>query len=158
MLLNANVAFLAIPSVDSGNHNRTPVQLASYFSIITSLGSIATGLLLLRQHKTEPQDLPDRINSYLWAYHNLGLRFETLAILYSLPYSLLLWSTTAFTIAFCLEAIGFSQQPWVKLSVGVVFAFALVILLASWYIRTAVDGEKIFSFRSSIRHLKTWLF
>ena len=56
VLLNANVAFLAIPSVDPGNHTRTPAQLASYFSIITSIGSVVAGLLLLQQHRTKPQN------------------------------------------------------------------------------------------------------
>ena len=115
MLLNANVAFLAIPSVDPGNRTRTPSQLASYLSIITSVGSIVIGLLLLRQHRTKPQDSADEVvshlirslahpfdhfdlrllykkDNYLRSRHNNELGFETLAILYSLPYSLLLWS------------------------------------------------------------------
>ena len=63
MLLNANVAFLAIPSVDVGNRVRTPAQLASYLSIITSVGSVVTGLLLLRQHRTKPQDSAEEVVS-----------------------------------------------------------------------------------------------
>jgi len=64
VLLNANVAFLAIPSVDIGDRARTPAQLASYLSIITSLGSIVTGLLLLRQHRTKPQDAAEEVVSH----------------------------------------------------------------------------------------------
>ena len=64
MLLNANVAFLAIPSVDPGNHIRTPAQLASYLSVITSIGSIVIGLLLLRQHRTKPQDAAEEVVSH----------------------------------------------------------------------------------------------
>ena len=63
MLLNANVAFLAIPSVDLGNHIRTPVQLASYLSVIASVGSVVTGLLLLRQHRAKPQDAAEDVVS-----------------------------------------------------------------------------------------------
>jgi len=115
VLLNANVAFLAIPSVDPGDRNRSPTQLASYLSIVASVGSVVTGLLLLRQHRTKPQDSAEEVVSYpvrplapissLTAptpspqqdrylrsrLHN-ALGFETLAILYSLPYSLLLWA------------------------------------------------------------------
>ena len=65
MLLNANVAFLAIPSVDSGNHTRTPAQLASYFSVITSVGSVAAGLLLLRYHRNRPLGAIEEIVSRL---------------------------------------------------------------------------------------------
>ena len=56
MLLNANLAFLAIPNVDSEDHIRTSAQLAKYLSIITSVGSVVAGLLLLRQHRNKPQD------------------------------------------------------------------------------------------------------
>lgn len=48
MLLTANVAFLALPSVDLGKDSKTSAQVASYASIITSIGSILTGLLLIR--------------------------------------------------------------------------------------------------------------
>ena len=114
MLLNANVAFLAIPGVDPGNYTRTPAQFASYLSIITSLGSIATGLLLLRQYE-KPLGVTTEVVShfirsltpylrslhtisspwqdkYLRSHHHNALGFETLAILHSLPYSLLLWA------------------------------------------------------------------
>ena len=64
MLLNANVAFLAIPSVDPGKHIRTPTQIASYLSILTSIGSVVTGLLLLRQHRTKPQDAAGEVVSH----------------------------------------------------------------------------------------------
>ena len=66
MLLNANVAFLAIPSVDPGyGTHRTPAQLASYLSVVASIGSIVTGLLLQRQHRTKLHDPADEIVSYI---------------------------------------------------------------------------------------------
>ena len=65
MLLIANAAFLAAPNVDLGNRDRTPVQLTSYLSIITSIGSIVIGLLLLRQHRTKPQEAAEEVVSYL---------------------------------------------------------------------------------------------
>ena len=52
VLLNANVAFLAIQSVDSASTlgHRSFAQRASYFSIVTSVGAIVLGLLLAREH------------------------------------------------------------------------------------------------------------
>ena len=64
MLLNANVAFLSIPSVDPGDRARTPAQIASYLSILTSIGSVVTGLLLLRQNRTKPQDAAVEVVSH----------------------------------------------------------------------------------------------
>ena len=56
VLLNANVAFLAIPSVDNGNGNVTAAQISSYLSIVTSVGSILLGLLLIRQHRVKSKE------------------------------------------------------------------------------------------------------
>ena len=54
VLLNANVAFLAIQSVDSSGAvgHRSNGQRASYFSIVNSIGAIVVGLLLIREHNT----------------------------------------------------------------------------------------------------------
>ena len=52
VFLTANVAFLAIPGIDPGGRLCTPAQLASYLSIITSLGSVVTGLLLPQRYIT----------------------------------------------------------------------------------------------------------
>jgi len=155
VLLNANVAFLAIPSVDTGNRTRTPSQLASYLSIITSVGSIVIGLLLLRHHRTKPQDSADEVDKYLRSRHHNGLGFETLAVLYSLPYSLLLWSTMAFTAAFGLETLVFSHQMWTRLAVGI--ALAMMILLISWCIWTTIEAGADFSVFGSVHRVKDQL-
>ena len=57
ILLNANVAFLAIPGVinQSDSNSSTSQTLAatvSYVSTTMSIGSIILGLLLVRQHRT----------------------------------------------------------------------------------------------------------
>ena len=54
VLLNANVEFLAIQSIDSAAlpGHRSYAQRASYFSIVTSVGAIFCGLLLAREHNT----------------------------------------------------------------------------------------------------------
>jgi len=49
ILLNANVAFLAIQSVDVNSPTHSSAQIASYSSTIASIGSIAIGLLLIRR-------------------------------------------------------------------------------------------------------------
>ncbi|KAG6836585.1 hypothetical protein H0H93_006421 [Arthromyces matolae] len=73
ILLNANVAFLAIPSNDPSNNSvpqphRTVAQIASYVSILTSFGSMMLALLLVRKHKAKEDAIP-LINDYV----SLGL-------------------------------------------------------------------------------------
>ena len=49
------MAFLSIQSVDAGGNlvvNRSAAQIASYLSILTSLGSIITSLLIGRQNRS----------------------------------------------------------------------------------------------------------
>lgn len=111
MLLNANVAFLAIPSVDNGTDQLSAAQISSNISIVTSVGSILLGLLLIRQHRVKSKDTPIEAVSlsaschptqllltvcgyqfwFLSARKHPTLGLETLAIIYSLPYALLMW-------------------------------------------------------------------
>lgn len=81
VLLNANVAFLAVPlvvnnasipniiisnstvkfdySTGQGNQPLPPAAVASQISILASLACIILGLLLLRQHRTKARETPN---------------------------------------------------------------------------------------------------
>lgn len=56
MLLNANVAFLAIPNVGTDDQTLSGAQISSYISIATSIGSILLGLLLIRQNRVKARE------------------------------------------------------------------------------------------------------
>jgi hypothetical protein len=58
VILNANVAFLAIPGVSPGGTS-TPSQICSYISVTASVGAVATGLLLMRQNRTKHRETAD---------------------------------------------------------------------------------------------------
>jgi hypothetical protein len=103
VMLNANVAFLAIQSVDVDGPRRSPAQISSYLSVIANIGSIILGLLLMRQNRTKSKETADEAVSYsclpiffsyllthkkrefLVSRHHPLLGLEILAILYSLP-------------------------------------------------------------------------
>ena len=56
VLLSANMSFLAIQSVDNGGakvKDRSAAQIASYISIVTSLGTVILSLLLVRQYRSK---------------------------------------------------------------------------------------------------------
>ncbi|KAF8269752.1 hypothetical protein EI94DRAFT_1896839 [Lactarius quietus] len=63
VMLSVNVGFLAIPGVISPNNNAPtaaiPNQIASYLSLISSVGSIVVGLLLVRYHRTKKEEDTD---------------------------------------------------------------------------------------------------
>ncbi|KAF9461552.1 hypothetical protein BDZ94DRAFT_1263376 [Collybia nuda] len=104
ILLNANVALLAIPSSDPGDStkvfSRSPTQIASYLSVIASSASMLLGLLLLRQYQNMDGSNVEDTNKFLEKSYHPTRGHETLAILYSLPYALLVWSLMTFFLAF----------------------------------------------------------
>ncbi|KAJ3491300.1 hypothetical protein NLI96_g800 [Meripilus lineatus] len=141
VLLNANVAFLAIPSVDPGNNSRTPAQVASYISIATSTGSIIVALLLIRQYRVKPRETVEEAAKFLLSKTHTTRGMETLAIVYSLPYALLMWGTLTFLLAFSLEC--FKATHPAALSISAVTWF-LVGFLIIWTIYTAWESDDPF--------------
>ena len=93
ILLNANVVYLAIPSVQGPSSS--VASMVSMMSMITSLGSIVAGLLLMRWRKTGGE-YAEEVCNYLYpkkgSLSRVRRRTEKLAVLYSLPYALLLWA------------------------------------------------------------------
>ena len=65
VILAANMAFLAIQSVDNGGQlvpDRSVAQVASYISIVTSLGGILLSLLLICQHGSKKNNLAEAVS------------------------------------------------------------------------------------------------
>ena len=123
-MLAANVAFLAIPGViipppypspPSANqwNKASPAQITSSISLVFSIGSIITGLLLIRRNRTMMTKEPIKAVSsnplmscapclirFQWYYLD-GMKWpvvglEPLAIVFSLTYALLMWSYVIF--------------------------------------------------------------
>jgi len=116
VVLNSNVALLAIPDVIlfPGNPNGTgagnnvqaythmltsPAAIASYISTIASIAAIVTGLLLVRQNRTKNKDDASVASAYMHTFIENRLGLEVLAILYSLPWALLMWSIISFLVS-----------------------------------------------------------
>ncbi|KAF7361087.1 hypothetical protein MSAN_01139800 [Mycena sanguinolenta] len=87
VILAANVGFLSIQSVDQGS----PAQMASYVSTVASIASILIGLLLLGYHRNLDSNSAAAI-SFTSNDTDWRRPLEALAVLYSLPFSMLLWS------------------------------------------------------------------
>jgi hypothetical protein len=110
VLMNASIAFLAIPTVDNGQNTftRSTGQIAGYISVVASLGSVIVGLILLHRNRTQKDDIDVMVAchfaletsimtqiieqvSFLGSHFRAYFGFETLALLYSLPFALLMW-------------------------------------------------------------------
>ncbi|KAJ6595617.1 hypothetical protein DFH09DRAFT_1135118 [Mycena vulgaris] len=134
VVLNASVAFLSIPSVDQNgvaSLEHTPAQISSYLSILTSIGAIIIELLLVRQNR-------DRLTASDFNRTHPTLGLETLAVLYSLPYAMLIWSMVSFLAAFSFMCFESSSVVTPALS-DVLWPAVLALIL--WCILTAWDGD-----------------
>ncbi|KAJ7254805.1 hypothetical protein C8J57DRAFT_1136818 [Mycena rebaudengoi] len=102
VLLNADIAFLSIPTVTVGlnSSDRSAAQIASYVSVVASLGSIFLGLGLVRQYRAHREEIAANAAAFLWPHSQARFGFESLAILYSLPFAFLIWGTISFLVAF----------------------------------------------------------
>ncbi|KIJ06328.1 hypothetical protein PAXINDRAFT_103413 [Paxillus involutus ATCC 200175] len=130
VLLNANVGFLAIQSVDNGG-GITLRQLVSYMSLVASMASILLGLDFVEHNCTETRDTDFRAAEFLSRQRHPRHGLETLAILYSLPYAFLIWGMVLFFVAFVSEwCVPGDVVSWT--SVGS-FIF-LVAFLVAWCI------------------------
>ncbi|OCH92489.1 hypothetical protein OBBRIDRAFT_791238 [Obba rivulosa] len=133
VLLNANVAFLAIPGVILDNTSpgtvQTAAQIASYISILMSLGSVILSLLLVRQNRTKEREKIDEGATFLSHIVRLGLGMDSLTYIFSLPYALLMWSVVYFVLAVAFLVF---QHTSIVTRVLVGTTFGLVTLLTGW--------------------------
>ncbi|KAF9237365.1 hypothetical protein BU15DRAFT_48882, partial [Melanogaster broomeanus] len=148
VLLNANVGFLAIQSVDNGG-GTTLRQLASYMSLVASLASIVLGLVFVGHHRTETRNTAFQAAKFLDRLQHKRHGLETLAIIYSLPYAFLMWGMVLFFAAFVSEWCGNSRDVKSLASVGG-FLF-LVACLGAWCIWTSREQTGLLVVRSRPR-------
>jgi hypothetical protein len=115
VILNANVAFLAIPSVQD------TAKLLSYLSVICSIAVVLLVLLLVRQNQKKDCE---RAVTLLTHMSQSFFGTEALAITYSLPYGLLMWALLSFAAGFGDLIFG-TESQWIRGAVG--FAASLVV-------------------------------
>lgn len=132
VLLNVNVGFLAILS--GSGHSLSKV--ASYVSVISSFGSMLLGVKIARQSYTQGPDMVDNVQAHLQSLVHPKHGLETLAIIYSLPYALLMWGMIFFVLAFFAECF---HHPNVVHSVPVSVMALIVLVLVGWSCCTLGD-------------------
>ncbi|KAJ8095928.1 hypothetical protein PM082_015149 [Marasmius tenuissimus] len=148
VLLNANVAFLTIQSVDeaTNNANRSPAQVLSFLSAGMSIGSIINGLMLTRTNKVKHKEGATDAAIFLNSFDAERLGLETLATLYSAPYALFMWGVLFFLAAFsffCLNDAALSVRLIVS-GAWIVIAFLVVwciFTLSSWDSRFSAQNR-----------------
>ncbi|KAI6043910.1 hypothetical protein EDC04DRAFT_3106740 [Pisolithus marmoratus] len=133
VLLNANVGFLSIRTVDDSNGTSLR-QISSYLSIIASLSSIVVGLILVRHNRTDIQTFIFAAAKFLSSLWHPRHGLEVLAILYSLPHAFLLWGMILFFVALSAEWWNPGNlTSWVTIGT----AMFVTLCLVGWCMWTA---------------------
>ncbi|KAG1877005.1 hypothetical protein C8R48DRAFT_768568 [Suillus tomentosus] len=141
VLLNANVGFLAINTVDRSGRNA--IQMASYMSLVTSLGSIVVGLFFVSHDRTSGQNTATEAAEFLGRLHNRKHGLEKLAIIYSLPKALLMWGMAFFFAAFSIDW----WRAGDKTSRSIVGSVTLVVFVMIFSSIILTRDEAIWSWR-----------
>ncbi|TFK32674.1 hypothetical protein BDQ12DRAFT_692200 [Crucibulum laeve] len=140
VIMNANVAFLAIPGV-SDTETATAGQIISYASTVASIGAVVIGLLLVRQNRTKGRDDANEALSFMTRLVGSAFGKESLAIMYSLPYALLMWGMLFFVGALaCLvfQATDIVTRCLIGFISAVVGFFVFWCVFTSWDENSAV--------------------
>ncbi|KAI9459419.1 hypothetical protein BJY52DRAFT_1223044 [Lactarius psammicola] len=147
VMLAANVAFLAIPGVivvpqntnlQNAWINPSPAQITSSISLVFSLGSIITGLLLIRRYRT----MMTKDSKSAWYYlHGMNwpvVGLEPLAIIFSLTYALLMWSAWGFFAALLMFSFqDTSRKIWIPVGT----AAGIITVPIVWCVKNIWDPE-----------------
>ncbi|KAG2095904.1 uncharacterized protein F5147DRAFT_717567 [Suillus discolor] len=115
VILNANIAFLAISSVSD------TAGLLSYISVVCSIAVVLLVLLLVRQNQKRDCERAVALLTYV---EQSFFGTEVLAIMYSLPYGLLVWALIYFAAGFG-DLVFKIESQWTRGAVG--FAGSLVV-------------------------------
>ncbi|KAG1747680.1 hypothetical protein EDB19DRAFT_1630622, partial [Suillus lakei] len=148
VILNANIAFLAVPNV------KPAARISSYVSTASSVGAIILGLLLMRQNRTHKRDSAEDAVIFMTRMTHSMFGTEMLAVVYSMPYAFLLWGIIFFVLAFTFLVFQYSDRI-TRVLVGC--AVGLVMLFVIWAVWDTRAVWWLYPFRQRIkRDFRYW--
>ncbi|KAJ7732249.1 hypothetical protein DFH07DRAFT_968515 [Mycena maculata] len=138
LILNANIGFLAISSGTIAL--KPPALIPSYISVFFGLGSILTSMFLGRQYQQEDRDVLFSAIATEFFKRRSVVGFQSLAVLYSLPYAFMIWGMLTFLLAFfamTIQSVTGATRSFVVAIFAVIFVSAVGHLTAEHVVRFA---------------------
>ncbi|KAJ7625340.1 hypothetical protein DFH06DRAFT_1339682 [Mycena polygramma] len=156
VVLNANVSFLSINSIDttSTSDRRSIVQILSYLSVVASIGAMTLGLLLVRQNRTKFHESAADISASVHRRTSKLFGLELLALIFALPYALLMWSMLFFfgaLMAACLRAHDTVARSIIGVAACVMVVLVCWCIWDAWDMQDADQAPFGYTLRQSIR-------
>ncbi|KAG2746038.1 hypothetical protein P692DRAFT_20836098 [Suillus brevipes Sb2] len=142
VMLAVDISFLAVPSLQ----NQTPAILVLYMSILCALGSLVVSLVLAGQVNDSRRDSAESVASFMVEMSHSVLGLESLALMLSLPYALLIWGMTFFAAA--LSIMIYRTSDIVTISI-VSPIWTAIFILSTWPVLAANNMH--------VSHLNPWI-
>ncbi|KAG0696391.1 hypothetical protein DFH29DRAFT_1082912 [Suillus ampliporus] len=142
VMLAVDISFLAVPSVQ----NQTPAILLAYLSTLSAMGSLVVSLILAGQVNDNRRGSAEDAASFMVKISHSMLGLESLALMLSLPFALLIWGMVFFAAALFTMILRTSGVVTKVITYSV---WAPIFFLATWPILAANDIH--------ISHLWYWI-
>ncbi|KAG1751122.1 hypothetical protein EDB19DRAFT_1903981 [Suillus lakei] len=142
VMLAVDISFLAVPSVQT----QTSATLLAYMSTLCAMGSLLVSLILAGQVNDSRRGSAEAVASFMVGMSHSMLGLESLALMLSLPFALLIWGMTFFAAA--LSTLIFRTSGVVIISITSP-VWAAIFILVTWPVLAANDIH--------ISHLRSWI-
>jgi hypothetical protein len=142
VMLAVDISFLAVPPVQ----NQTPAILVLYMSTLCALGSLVVSLVLAGQVNDSRRDSAKGVASFMLEMSHSILGLESLALMLSLPYALLIWGMVFFAAA--LSIVIYRTSDVVTISI-VSPIWIAIFILSTWPVLAANNIH--------VSHLSSWI-
>ncbi|KAG1776247.1 hypothetical protein EV702DRAFT_1230424 [Suillus placidus] len=142
VMLAVDIGFLAVQSVQT----QIAATLLAYLSILCVLGSLVVSLVLAGQVNDSRRRSAEDVATFMLGMSRSMLGLESLALMLSLPFALLIWAMTFFAAG--LSVLIFRTAGVVVVSIASPVWFA-IFCLATWLVLAANDFH--------VSHLRSWI-
>ncbi|KAG2338460.1 hypothetical protein BDR05DRAFT_969157 [Suillus weaverae] len=142
VMLAVDISFLAVPSVQT----QTPAIILAYLSTLCAMGSLLVSLIMAGQVNDSRRGSAEAVASFMVGMSHSMLGLESLALMLSLPFALLIWGMTFFAAA--LSTLIFRTSGVIAVSITSP-VWAAIFILVTWPV-LAANGIHI-------SHLRSWI-
>ncbi|KIJ14494.1 hypothetical protein PAXINDRAFT_12591 [Paxillus involutus ATCC 200175] len=136
VMLAVDVSFLAVPGVQAASGDpQSGATIAIYASVISSVCALIISVILAGQIRTHDVDSVGGGADYMLRMTRNTHGVEVLAVMFSLPYSLLLWAMVFFILALAIVVFYTSDVLTLGTMIPVWGILVLLALLPVWWRR-----------------------
>ncbi|KAJ8584358.1 hypothetical protein M405DRAFT_468041 [Rhizopogon salebrosus TDB-379] len=132
VMLAVDISFLAVPSVQG----QTAAILVAYLSTLCAMGSLVVSLVLAGQVNDTRRNNAEGVALFMVQMTQSMLGLDSLALMLSLPFALLIWGMTFFGAA--LSIVIFSTSDTLTISVASPI-WAAILILTTWPVLATND-------------------